>query len=161
MQRVQAVIQDPRYREYLRRNRDREAGRKFCGHGFQHQLAVARVAYIMVLERKENLPREVVYAAGLLHDIGRWVEYDTGRDHGEAGGELAGEILGGAGFSSGEINMVARAIREHRGKGIGDFSSLGKILHLADRESRPCWKCEAREECYKALEMPACRGLNY
>ena len=91
---------------------------------------------------------EVICAAGLLHDIGRWRQYDNGEDHALAGAGMAGEVLERAGFSGHEIKVITRAIREHRREAPGS-SRLGRVLCLADDLSRPCKTCGARMDCYK------------
>ncbi|MCL6561001.1 MAG: HD domain-containing protein [Firmicutes bacterium] len=161
MERVERVLEDPFYRECLACNADRESGRIFCRHDFQHMLDVARIAYIMVLEACEperiadscnlaSLPalREAVYAAGLVHDIARWIQYDTGEDHALAGARLAGPLLVRAGFNTVEVGLVTSAVREHRSSA-EKTTLLGKILCLADDLSRPCGRCAVKGECYK------------
>ena len=104
---------------------------------------VARITYILLLEsdglvsfcQDNNLSslqaaKEVVYAAGILHDIGRWRQYETGEDHSIIGAEMAEEILGRAVFSPQEIRIITRAIREHREQRQG-MSLLGALLYLS------------------------------
>ncbi len=165
MDRLKAIINDHFYIECLAKNADREKERRFCRHDYRHMDEVARVSYNILLDSGglaeiavsgelsgSDVTREVVYAAGLLHDIARWVQYDTGEDHALAGARLARGTLARAGFDAREKAVVLRAIREHRRGGLG-ASLLGKILCLADDLARPCATCEARMDCYKIEQM--------
>lgn len=161
MDRVRAILKDPFYVECLEKNTRREKDRRFCKHDLQHMTDVAQIS-CKILQEGDHLDnlvasrllpgpdaaREVVYAAGLLHDLARWVQYDTGEDHALAGARLARPVLERAGFNREEIKTVLRGIREHRQSGPGK-SLLGRILCLADDLSRPCSACEARFDCYK------------
>ncbi|MCL6610479.1 MAG: HD domain-containing protein [Peptococcaceae bacterium] len=124
-------------------------------------ILVSRISYKIIKEtggienfvKAEGLSgpdqaREVIFAAGLLHDMGRWRQYDTGEDHALAGSRMARAVLERAGFTPDEIRIVARAIGEHRRAGPGT-SYLGRVISRADDLSRPCGTCEARAECYK------------
>ena len=161
MKKVENILNDPFYHECLAKNARHELNRRFCRHDFQHMLDVARISYILLLESGEtgrlfeacgqpgiNSVKEIVYASGLVHDIARWRQYETGEDHGEAGAELAGPLLRRAGFGPGEMEVIAAAVREHR-TGAEKSTLLGKRLCLADDLSRPCFQCRVREECYK------------
>jgi HD superfamily phosphodiesterase len=161
LQRVELILSDPAYRKHLSRNARHEVSRRFCRHDFQHLLDVARVTYILLLEAGElgrlvescgladrQEAKEVIYAAGLVHDIARWRQYETGEDHAEAGAELALPLLAGAGFSQGEIGVILAAVREHR-TGAAKSTLLGERLCRADDLSRPCFQCGARAECHK------------
>jgi putative nucleotidyltransferase with HDIG domain len=92
--------------------------------------------------------KEVIYAAGLLHDIGKWKEYDAGVDHASFGAQLAREVLSDVAFSPDEINIIARAIFEHRNIS-NDMSFLGERLYRADNLSRICFQCPELSNCYK------------
>jgi putative nucleotidyltransferase with HDIG domain len=160
--RVQAILNNPVYHEYMLNNQEREQQRIFCKHGWEHSFDVARAAYILVLEAKctqdqENdqancLTKELVYAAALLHDIGRWKQYDEGVDHAQVGAELAVNILQQAGFHGEEITIIREAISYHRCRE-ASHSILGTILYNADKIVRPCYRCMARVECNKIGEM--------
>lgn len=169
MHRVEQIIKHPVYRESLLRNADREKVRFFCRHDFQHMLDVARITYILLMEAGEidglvhahaldghEAAREVIYAAGLLHDISRWRQYDTGVDHAAAGARDARPILLETGFKTNEIDVIVRAIAAHRHGG-PDAGLLGRMLVRADDLARPCASCQARRECYKAENMPTAR----
>jgi len=172
LERIERIKADPLYQEYLLLNGLREKERAFCRHDFQHALAVSQISCKIIddtggmdgFARKEGLPGpgqalEVVYAAGLLHDIGRWRQYDTGEDHALAGARLSRTVLERAGFTQNEIKTVTRAIGEHRRAGAG-ASYLGRVVCLADDLSRPCGTCKARSDCYKFSYMENLREKN-
>lgn len=173
MTRVEAILANPAYTAYVAQNAGKEAARKFCRHGFQHLVDVARITYILMLENGDiaefmdqnnlnrRMARELIYAAGLLHDIGRWKEYETGEDHAAVSAELAVDILAAAGFSGAESALITSAIAEHRRRN-ESMSFLGRYLFEADKLSRVCFRCEAAGECYKFEEMKALhKGLIY
>jgi len=94
MKRINRIVANPEYKLYLQKNSSAEENRPFCTHQFGHLLSVARLTYMLLLE--DGCPfisREMAYAAGLLHDIGRWHEYQTETDHAQYSAELAEAIL--------------------------------------------------------------------
>ena len=122
-----------------------ETDRTFCRHTMEHLLDVARLMYIYRLEDGADLPRDVIYAAALLHDIGRYEQMTAGTPHEIAGARLAGEILWDCGFESREIVQIQRAILAHRQNGEED--PLSRYLYRADKQSRPCYACAAAADC--------------
>lgn len=148
MNRVNALLHLQEYAARLSRLTALEAERPFCRHGLDHLLDVGRMMWIFALEEGLSLDREVVYAAALLHDLGRLAQLEEGTPHQEAGAELALRLLPEAGFCREEAEAVAAAIRTHRGsRSQGGRSALGALLYRADKECRPCWQCPARGEC--------------
>lgn len=165
MKKIDAIVRDPLFRECLEKNEKTERDREFCRHDLQHFIDVARIVYILMLEsgnfpqfiRENRLggPRpakEVIYAAGILHDIARWREYEIGEDHAPLGAELAEQILHRAGFAPVEVRIVTRAIYEHREQST-QMSLLGELLHRADNLSRACHECSVQGKCYKFPAM--------
>jgi len=161
MKRVDLLITDEFYTQYLQRNVEEEKEPKFCQHDFRHHLDVARIAYILVLEHNDLnyfiqehglagrlAAKEVIYAAGLLHDIGKWQEYKAGVDHASYGAKLARDILPRAFFNPQEVEIIARAVYEHRNIS-SNMSFLGERLHRADNLSRFCHKCDYNADCPK------------
>ena len=126
-----------------------EKERLFCKHGFEHGLNVARIAYAYLLENGEMLPKESVYAAALLHDIGRWIEYGTGEDHAEASARLSLPLLEACSFNLDDIQLILQGIREHRRHHEDHLTLLGKALALADDWSRDCRHCSGQALCNK------------
>lgn len=148
--RVNKLIDNPLYKKYLLKIAEAEKKRKYCKHDFDHGLAVARIAYAFLLEQGETCPeKEVIYTAALLHDIGRWVEYETGEDHAQASAALARPLLEESGFNPEEIKVIGRAIAEHSRHGSENLSVLGRSLALADNWARDCRSCQAKDNCYK------------
>ena len=152
MDRVKAIIADREYQDYLALISEAERDRLYCKHDYQHALYVARLSYLIAIEEKIVLSniKELIYAAGLLHDIGRWQEYSTGTDHCEASSVLALPILQRAGYLNHEIESISTAIREHRKP---KDSQIGRLLALADDLSRDCMGCPGRCSCYKLEKM--------
>ncbi|MHB1421112.1 MAG: HD domain-containing protein [Bacillota bacterium] len=159
------ILQDKEFLEILEEIQRLEELRPFCRHHLQHLMDVARIAYILLLEssQKDQLLqecsvkdhrrlKEIVYAAALLHDIGRARAYTTGEEHELISAMLAPPILERQGFSPGEIGTICRAVGEHRGQQQSP-SLLGVLLHRADRLSRLCDACNSRRECYKYPEQ--------
>lgn len=147
MERVERILEHPTYRACLQRIEELEAERIFCGHDMAHFLDVARLAYIFNLEEHLGIDRERIYAAALLHDIGRHVQYLDGTPHQEAGLPIAGEILRDCGFSEGEEEEILEAIARHRDGSVEGQASLAGILYRGDKMSRSCFGCRAREQC--------------
>ena len=145
MKRINEIIQHPLFRDRLERLRILESERVFCRHDLTHLLDVARLMWIVVLEKQLPLDREVVYAAALLHDLGRVDQMERGIPHDQASAELASQILPEAGFSPEETQRILQAILGHRSNGSED--PLGQLLYQADKASRSCWCCGAKREC--------------
>lgn len=144
---VEQIRRHPAYREHLARVVELESGRVFCRHGMAHLLDTARIAYILDLERNLGFPKELVYAAALLHDIGKADQYETGMPHEQAGADIAARILADVdGFSAEEKAAIVAAVREHRRLSVA-ASPLGRLLYEADKASRACYACPAREGC--------------
>ena len=67
--------------------------------------------------------------------------------HHEAGAVYAKEILRRAGYDEEETEMICSAIRAHKDPD-DRRDSLESVLYRADKLSRNCFVCDAREECY-------------
>lgn len=147
MEKINLVLNNPEFINCVNKNQEFEIDRIYCSHNEQHFLDVARVAYIMNLEEGLAIEKETIYAMGLLHDIGRWMEYEKGIDHAIASSTLAEGILKKCGFSKENIDVILIAIEGHR-KNEG-LSIVGKLLYKADKLSRNCVCCKARSTCKK------------
>lgn len=145
--RLDQILRHPQYLLQMERIKALEQNRIFCCHGLEHTLDVARILYILILEQKLDYSKELVYAAALLHDIGRAKEYEHGLSHHEEGARIAGEILTDCGFSKGETALIVEAIRKHRGTRESLLSDFAGLLCRADKLSRNCFACDAREAC--------------
>jgi putative nucleotidyltransferase with HDIG domain len=153
MSRINGIFNDEDFLSFLRKIEAHEKDRIFCRHDLSHLLDVCRLAWILNLERDCGLDKELVYGAGLLHDIGRWVQYETGEDHAAASARLCVGILRRSGFEDDEIAQIKAAIVNHRSPGAPD--PLSRLIYLGDKLSRNCFCCRAASECKKPLsEVP-------
>ncbi len=147
MNRVNQILHHPGFCRALEEITAAEANRPFCGHGLEHLLSVARVAALTAQDEGQELSRPLIYAAALLHDLGRAVEYRGEGTHEEASPALAEPILTDCGFSPAERAEILTAIRQHRSSWQGTRSPLGELLYRADKKSRPCFLCPAAGAC--------------
>lgn len=147
MESYQKICNHPTYKAMLENINKAETDRKFCLHGIEHALDTARIAYIICLEEKLNISKNIIYSAALLHDIGRYSDNST--EHNEAGAKIAKSIMTDCGFSYDEIQSVYNAVLYHRD---GGESPLGDLLYRADKLSRICFNCKAQNECYWSTE---------
>ena len=146
MERIQPILHSPRYQDWLRQMDELEAGRIYCRHGLPHLLDVARIAALLAAERHAPYPRDMIYAAALLHDLGRLAQYTTGAPHAQAGVPMAQELLHETAFTAQEQEEILRAVSRHR---TGDApDSLAQIIFEADHASRMCFACKAADTCY-------------
>lgn len=90
MDRVNAIWNHPVYQKYYRRLEKLEEKRIFCRHQMTHLLDVARIARIRSFEIGLGLDPEVIYAAAVLHDIGKSLQYEEKIPHEAAGVKIAG-----------------------------------------------------------------------
>lgn len=146
MERIRRLLQHPVYRECLEANFKAEEKREYCHHDLEHFLAVARIMYIRVLESRLNYSKELIYATALLHDIGRFREYEDHTAHDRAGAVLAGKILPECGFSREECEIITDAILQHRNEPACS-GELSKLLYEADKSSRNCSFCRMKKSC--------------
>lgn len=150
MERIHAIMNHPLYREQYERLEKAEEGRKFCRHQIQHLLDVARIAYIRSLEEGLGFDRELVYAAAVLHDIGKAAQYEERIGHEIAGEAIAAEILDSLpedlAFPEKDRKSILQAVRGHR-KLREDPEVLERLLYEADKASRLCFACPAEKEC--------------
>ena len=104
--------------------------------------------YIIALEENITISRDIIYAAALLHDMGRVEQYEKGIPHNIAGADLAAELLPVCGYTDEETECICSAIRCHRGSSESARSGLAELLYRADKLSRRCYDCAAEKECY-------------
>ena len=150
MKRVNAILHHPLYRRCYGRLEELERERIFCCHQMTHLLDVARIAYILNMEQDMGFEKEVIYAAAVLHDIGKYAQYEDGTPHEQSGEKIAAEILDSlpeeAAFSEEEKCMILTAIRGRR-KLRADSEPLERLLSTSDKASRTCFACPAESEC--------------
>lgn len=147
MERVDKIISDNEFIMRTRLTEEYEKTRKFCGHGRDHLLATARIAWILCLENNLQIEKDIVYAAGLLHDVGRSEQYDKGVSHEVAGTLIAKDILERCGYHEDEISLIIKAIGLHRTREIMNDKNLNGVLYKADKLSRECFLCKASDDC--------------
>lgn len=136
-----------------------EKNRVFCNHTLEHFLDVARLSWIYNLEENSGIDKELIYAAALLHDIGRYQQTADGTPHQQAGAALAEIILPQCGFHRDEISEILFAIRQHRSDPAAQTADrpqekqtvlsekLAAYLYRADKQSRCCFACPALDSC--------------
>ena len=107
MERIQKILNHPLYQEQFKLLQDAEKDREFCRHTMEHFVDVARLMYIYTLEEKTNVSKDLIYAAALLHDIGRYEQISLGTPHHISGARIADEIMTFCDFSKEEVIHVA------------------------------------------------------
>lgn len=145
--RVNKILNHDLFAENLMRNKMAEEGRIFCRHDMGHFLDVARLAMILNLTEGFGIDKDLIYAAALLHDIGRFRQYEEGVPHDRESARIAPEILKDCGFDNKETDVIVMAIRSHRDARIQEERSLSGLLYRADKMSRSCFTCEAEGQC--------------
>ncbi len=164
MDRVNKILANPKFSDYLQSNSKAEESRIFCSHHFEHLVSTARLTWILLLEEDSPyISREIAYAAGLLHDLGRWREYREGGDHALYSAEIAAPLLQKAGFSNTESKLIIKAIKQHGDSANNNRhkSPLSIALNRADKYSRFCFQCSTREQCKKFDKQPHAYRLEY
>ncbi len=147
MERINRICAHPLWRESVEQIGILEQDRRFCRHDIAHFLDTARIAYIENLERGLGISKEQIYAAALLHDIGRHLQYREGIPHHRGSAMLARRILTECGFDAAESDAVLSAIRQHRNPEARFGENLAGLIFRADKQSRNCLFCSASEEC--------------
>jgi len=148
LERVNVILNHPVFTRSLMRLSELEADRVFCRHGIEHLLDVARIAHILNLEsEKKAFPKDLVYAAALLHDIGRARQYEDGTPHEKESADLAKIILSDCGFDESESKIIIDAILLHRTSNKGEKTVFAEHIFRADKFSRRCCDCVKFNEC--------------
>lgn len=152
MEAVERIRKHPLYIACYQKVEEAERERIFCRHQMTHLLDTARIAYIRSMEEHLGLKKEIIYAAALLHDLGKYRQYEDGTPHEEAGAEIAAEILKDIdGFTEEEKQDIVQAVREHR-RLKEEMSVLGRLLYESDKLSRACYACPAEKDCNWSME---------
>ena len=156
MERVNEILSHPLYQEYYEKLEKIEEDRIFCRHQMSHLLDVARIAYIQNLEQNLGFSKEVIYAAAILHDIGKCEQYENKTPHEIAGENVARKILLDLNeqwtnqeelhFTEDEVTMILSAIRNHRREADAK-NVLDQLLYVSDKLSRNCFTCPAEAQC--------------
>ena len=147
MIRVNTIIHHPFFIEEVSNICNDEENRIYCKHDMDHSLTVARLMMIISNEEGHSFSKEHIYAAALLHDIGRSHQYRKGTPHVVESAKIASVILPECGFLEEEINQITSAILSHSGSGDIKRTPFGRILYIADKKSRPCFACSSEKNC--------------
>lgn len=145
MIRVNKIICNSKFCDCMQEIAECEKERVFCGHDIEHLLSVARIMQIIAHENKMEIDKEIIYAAALLHDIGRARAYRFGTDHAEDSAEIARRILADCDFNNPEADEIVYAILHHNDS--GQPNELCALLRKADKLSRNCFCCPASCRC--------------
>lgn len=136
------------FQELFEKLQQAEKDRYFCRHTMEHFLDVARLIYIYNLEDGAALQKDVIYAAALLHDLGRYEQLTYGTPHDLVGSRTAEIIMRDCGYGEEEIESVKKAILGHRNAAsLSDDFPLTAYLYRADKQSRNCFACPSEPEC--------------
>lgn len=152
MERIDKICSHGFWRSCTEKISELEKDRIFCLHDTSHFLDVARLAYIENLERSLNISKELIYAAALLHDIGRHLEYTENIPHDKASAMIAGNILKDCGFDTQEQSIIVTAIAQHRTAEAAGKDDLAGLIYRADKKSRPCLFCKAEKICNWSIQ---------
>lgn len=139
------ILADVDFRERIEKINFLEKYRIFCGHGIEHLLDTARIALILFREQSIDVSPDIIYCAALLHDTGRAEQYENGVPHHIASLEFAEKILKKAGADKSFTEQVMQLIGSHRKSEFTDKAQ--QLFALADKKSRRCFMCNAREKC--------------
>lgn len=147
MDRIDKILKHDLFIENLEKNMTAEADRCFCRHDMVHFLDVARIGMIINLEEDIGIPKDLIYGAALLHDIGKHRQYGEGIPHEQASALIAPEILRDCGFDEKETSVIIDAILQHRNSEVIPERNLRGVMYRADKASRPCFACKAEHDC--------------
>lgn len=148
MERVNKILAHELFRKYYKKIEKCEKKREFCRHNMVHFLDVARIAYLYNLEENLGIEKELIYGAAMLHDIGRFKQYQDKTPHEKASLQYAPKILEDCGFTAQEIELICDAIGNHRNKEIAQEHSFRGIFYRADKASRACFACKKEAKCH-------------
>lgn len=147
MKRVNSILNHDLFNKCLAEITRWELERQFCHHDLPHFLDVARIGMILSEKEALPLPQEWIYAAALLHDIGRHRQYESSMPHEQASAGIAAMILPDCGFDDKETDVIIYAISHHRDKAMVHEKNLSGILYRADKMSRACYACGVVTQC--------------
>ena len=147
--RIRKIQEHPLFQELYQKLQFEERDRIFCNHTMEHFLDVARLMYIYCLEDKAAIEKDLIYAAALLHDLGRYEQLVNGTPHQIASARIAGNILKDCCFTTNEIHSVQKAISAHRDQNSYlNMDKLTSYLYRADKVSRNCFSCLVKSKCH-------------
>lgn len=147
MERIDRILNHPLFQEHLKQNERAEKDRSFCRHDMGHFLDVARIAALLNAEEEQGIEKPLLYAAALLHDLGRHIQYELATPHEKVGAQIAPAILQDCGFLPEEIQEIVYAIGAHRDSKSVECHGLTGLLFRADKLSRACYACNVEADC--------------
>lgn len=175
-----AILHHPEFLRLQEQILELEKDRIYCRHDLTHLLDVCRMAWIMYLEdcrqndkRKMSEEKDRFYVTGLLHDIGRAAQYETGEHHAPAGQRIAAGILNDISYPQEWMEETLQIVGEHHGRTrengsapvlaerkihmtechgekspfIVEMRTMADYIRKADHLSRNCFCCRAADTC--------------
>ena len=93
--------------------------------------------------------KDQIYVTGLLHDIGRVAQYETGEHHSEAGMRIAKQLLSEIGYPAEWMSETLQIVGVHHGREEekDESGTMEYYIRRADHLSRNCFLCEAADSC--------------
>lgn len=93
--------------------------------------------------------KDQFYVTGLLHDIGRVAQYETGEHHSVAGVRIAEKLLTEIEYPSEWTKETLQIVGVHHGREDeeGVAYTMEYYIRRADHLSRNCFFCEASDSC--------------
>ena len=115
-----------------------EAGKAVC------TADVSEIKTVNLQEKKDQF-----YVTGLLHDIGRVAQYETGEHHSEAGMRIAEGLLTDIEYPAEWMDQTLQIVGVHHGREESreESCTMEYYIRRADHLSRNCFCCEAAGSC--------------